>query len=83
MNRSWRASGADNLSLNQLFSMTRDLFFPRYQICSFKLHSTALLFHLLGFRLFPFNLASFLYEFSFFSFYYFQPAVKKKIVLNS
>lgn len=66
MNRSWRASGADNLSLNQLFSITRDLFFPRYQICSFKLHSTALLFHLLGFRLFPFNLASFLYEFSFF-----------------
>lgn len=52
MDRSWRASGADNQSLNQLFSITRDLFFPRYQICSFKLHSTALLFHLLGFRLF-------------------------------
>ena len=34
---------------------------------------TAVLFHLLGLRLFPFNLVSFLYELSFF---YFQPAVK-------
>ena len=33
---------------------------------------TAVLFHLLGLRLFPFNLVSFLYEF----FFYFQPAVK-------
>ena len=29
---------------------------------------TAVLFHLLGLRLFPFNLVSFLYEFSFFLF---------------
>ena len=35
---------------------------------------TAVLFHLLGLRLFPFNLVSFLYEFSFF--FNFQPAVK-------
>ena len=39
------------------------------------------LFHVIGLRLFPFNLVSFLYEFSFFL-HYFQPAVRIEIVLN-
>ena len=47
---------------------------------SFKLHFTAVLFHLLGLRLFPFNLVFFsLHKFSFFSIYIYIIFVNKEI----